>query len=118
MIDLFSAMMDDEFQDILTKDKILNDLEDLKNDKTDEFFELMSILAKTFLISGLSVGVITPAVWALLYCLGNAYTRGDKPVENIDTDIFLYVLHNGIKSVNEDIIKNAMGFCKLKNLDY
>ena len=112
------AMLDDQFQVIIQNDEVLNDLEKQKNDKTDEFFQLMSIISKTFFIDGVACSVITPAIWSFLYCLGNAYAKQDREIEKIDTDVFIYLLHNGIIKADENIITNASGFCASKKIDY
>ena len=115
---LLAMASDDEFQKILEKDEVLNELEAEKNNATDQYFELMMILSKIFKIGGVPVSCITPAIWAFLFSTGNAYAVRDKQISDIDTDIMLFLLSKGLKNVNQDYIEKAVGFCKLNNLDY
>ena len=116
-IDMMRAMLDGEFQDILKNDPILDELEKAKYDPQTSFFELMMVLSKTFTVSGVVVSCITPAIWSYLYAIGSPYATEGK-VNEIDTDIMLYLLHNGIRSVDKNIIENANGFCSSHNIDY
>ena len=115
---LFVMANDDDFQKILAEDKILNELEAEKNNATDEYFQLMMVLSKIFKIGGISVSCITPAIWAYLFSIGNGYTIAEKPITDMDTDIFIYILSKGLTSINQNIVENAAGFCKSNNLDY
>lgn len=117
MNELFKVMQDDEFQKILQQDEELNQLEAEKNDTQSEYFELCCILFKRFKIAGLSCIPITPAIWSLLYCLGNKIVVGGK-IEKEDIDVFLYVLHNGIEVVDENLFNNAELFCDKNEIDY
>lgn len=114
---MMKAMLDEEFQQILKDDPILDGLEKAKYDPQSSFFELMMILSKTFTVSGVVVSCITPAIWAYLYAIGSPYATGEKCHE-IDTDIMLYLLHNGIHSIDNDIIDKAHGFCASHGVDY
>ena len=116
--ELLLAMLDDEFQKILQNDAELDRLEKEKNNPTDEYFQLMMILSKIFKISGVTVSCITPAIWAFLYAIDNAYAVSGKTVTDIDTDIFMYLLSKGLKNANKDLLQQAVGFCKSKGLDY
>ena len=116
-IEVMRAMLDEGFQQILKDDPILDELEKAKYDAQSSFFELMMILSKTFTVSGVVVSCITPAIWAYLYAIGSPYATGEECHE-IDTDIMLYLLHNGIHSIDSDIIDKANGFCASHNIDY
>lgn len=114
---MMRAMLDEEFQQILKNDPILDELEKAKYDAQSSFFELMMILSKTFTVSGVVVSCITPAIWAYLYAIASPYATGEECHE-IDTDIMLYLLHNGIHSIDNDLIDKADGFCSSHGLDY
>jgi hypothetical protein len=115
-IDMMQAMLDDDFQTILENDPVLDELEKAKYDPQTSFFELMMILSKTFTVDGVVVSCITPAIWAYLYSIGSPYAT-DGDVHEIDTDIMLYVLHNGIRSVDRNLIDKANGFCASHRID-
>lgn len=114
---MMRAMLDEGFQQILKDDPVLDELEKAKYDAQSSFFELMMILSKTFTVSGVVVSCITPAIWAYLYAIGSPYATGEECHE-IDTDIMLYLLHNGIHSIDSDIIDKANGFCASHGVDY
>ena len=110
-IEITHAMLDDEFQKILEKDPILDELEKSKHDPKTGYFELMMALSKVFTVDGVTVSCITPAIWSYLYAIGSPYTQ-DGEIHQIDTDIFLYILHNGIEKIDRDLVDNAAGFCE------
>lgn len=115
-INMFHVMLDDAFQDILQHDPVLDELEKAKHDARTDFFEMMMCLSKTFAIDGTVVSCITPAIWAYLFAIKSPYTCDGK-ISELDTDVVLYILHNGIKSVDEHIIDHAAGFCRLHGID-
>ena len=92
-IDMMRAMLDEEFNNVLKNDPIMDELEKAKYDPQTSFFELMMVLSKTFTVSGVVVSCITPAIWSYLYAIGSPYATEGK-VNEIDTDIMLYLLHN------------------------
>ena len=116
-LEIMLAMQDDAFAEIISNDPILQELEKEKFNHTDQFFQLMMILSKVFKINGVTVSCITPAIWSWLYCTKNAYAIRETPSQ-IDTDIFLYILHNGIKNIDDDYISAAAGFCEKNGIDY
>ena len=78
----------------------------------------MAILSKIYKINGVVVQALTPAVWSFLYSIGNAYTKKDKVVQKIDTDIFMYIISRGISNLEQDLIVSAAGFCEEHGIDY
>lgn len=114
---MMRAMLEEEFQNVLKNDPILDELEKAKYDPQSSFFELMMILSKTFTVSGVVVSCITPAIWSYLYAIGSPYATGEDCHE-IDTDIMLYLLHNGIHCIDNDLIDKANGFCSSHGMDY
>lgn len=117
-LDVMLAMQDDAFKVILENDELINDLEKEKYNASLEFNELMNVLSKIFKVNGVICQTITPAIWAYLYCIGNAYAVPGKKIENIDTDIFLYLLNNSLQAADGDIVLKAAGFCQQNGIDY
>lgn len=117
-LDVMLAMQDDAFQEILKNDQIINELQKEKNNASLEFNQLMAILSKIYKINGVVVQALTPAVWSFLYSIGNAYTKKDKVVQKIDTDIFMYIISRGISNLEQDLIVSAAGFCEEHGIDY
>lgn len=115
--ELFKAMLSPEFQRIIGDDPVLEALEQEKFNERDEYFELMMALSRVFTIDGVVVSCITPAAWAYLYSIGNAYAAGGT-VREADTDIMLYVLHNGVGSIDAKLAERAAGFCASHGMDY
>lgn len=117
-LDVMLAMQDDAFKIILQNDQVINELQKQKYNPNLEFNQLMAILSKIYKINGVVVQALTPAVWSFLYSIDNAYTRKGKVIEKIDTDIFMYVISNGISNLGEDLILSASGFCVEHGIDY
>lgn len=118
MIDVFLAMQDDDFQEILQSDEILRDLQSEKNSTKDQYFQLMGAISKRFIVCGLRIIPITPVMWCFLYCIGNAFVKRENKITEKDIDIFLYLLHNGMQSISDDLYTKAHEFCKRNNIDY
>lgn len=117
MTEIFACMADDKFKEIMQNDEVLNELEEEKNNPQREYFELCCVLFKRFKIAGLTCIPITPAMWCLLYCLGNKIIVGGK-VEKEDIDVFIYLMHNGLDAVDENLFNNAELFCDKHEIDY
>lgn len=119
MIDMIHAMMDDEFHKILENDPVLDALEKEKYNAKDEYFALMQILNPVYMISGIPCSYITPAIWAYMWSIGNAYTQsGGKEITENDTDMMMYVLHHGITSIDDDYVLKSARFCELHGISY
>lgn len=117
-LDIMLSMQDDAFQEILKNDQIINELQKQKYNPNLQFNQLMAILSKIYKINGVVVQAITPAVWSFLYSIENAYTKKNKEIQKIDTDIFMYVISNGISNLGQDLVMSASGFCLQHNIDY
>jgi hypothetical protein len=115
--EVMRAMLEPEFQKVLDEDPVLEQLEKSKYDPKITFFELMSALSKTYRIDGVAVSCITPAIWSYLWATGNAFANGKEPSE-IDVDIFLYLLHEGIEKADRDLVEQAAGFCRDHNISW
>ena len=90
---LYACMQDDEFEKILSNDAVLDELERMKYNKCDEYFQFLFSTQNLFKINHISIQPITPAIWCFLWILENAYTLRKKDITNDDTDMFLYIYH-------------------------
>ena len=119
---LYACMQDDEFEKILSNDAVLDELERMKYNKCDEYFQFLFSTQNLFNINHISIQPITPAIWCFLWILENAYTLRKKDITNDDTDMFLYIITHGIKNLNAgsltDLYQKSKGFCKNNGLDY
>lgn len=115
--EVMRAMLEPEFQKVLDNDPVLEQLEKSKYDPKITFFEVMSALSKTYRIDGVAVSCITPAIWSYLWATGNAFANSKEPSE-IDVDIFLYLLHEGIQMADRDLVERAAGFCREHNISW
>lgn len=115
-IEIYHAMLDDEFHRILENDPILDELEKSKHSPQLQYFELMMCMSRVFKIDGVTVSCITPAIWSYLYAIGSPYTTDGK-INDIDTDVVLYILHNGLSKIDEELIEKANGFCEANGIN-
>lgn len=113
---MMTAMLDDDFQAILQQDPVLDELEKSKYNPQTAYFELMMMLSRIFRVDGVAVSCITPAIWSYLYSIGSPYTQGGE-IHQIDTDLVLYILHNGLSNIDEDLIEKANGFCEANGIN-
>ena len=116
-LEVLLAMQDDQFREILKNDEVLNRLEEEKNNKQAEYFELMSIISKRFKICGLRVIPITPAIWSLLYVLGNRYALNERPVTREDTAVFIYLLAHGMDTITDTLYSDALTYFEEKHIN-
>lgn len=110
-----------EFQALLAADPELCELESQQYDPAAEFYALMEMLRGTFIIGKVTIQPLTPAVLAFLWGIGNHYTTDIKKITESDTDIFLYVLSNGVRNLDclpSELPAIASGFCPAIELDY
>ena len=117
-LQMLLVMQDDQFQEILRTDHILNQLQQEKNNKKLEYFQLMSVISKSFFIGGVNITPITPILWSFLYCIDNRFVTQSGQIRHIDIDVFFYLLHYGIKSISDDLFDKAKGFCTAKQISY
>lgn len=117
MITKLQAMMDDEFQKIIQNDEVINYLEKQKNNLKLEFWQVRNIISPIFKIDGFTVSCITPAIWSMLYCLGNGFCN-QKEVTESDIDLFFYFLHKGILNIGQNFLEEADGYVGKLGLNY
>ncbi len=110
-----------EFQAILQSDPVLNGLEAEKYDPEAERFSLFEMLGNTVTVAGIPVQPVTPAVWAVLWAMGNKFTTDVTQIRRADVDMFFYLLKNGLKNLRctlADLPVESIGAVRLSGLDY
>lgn len=109
-----------EFQELISKDPVLDELDRERINREDEFFSVCEFLGSPLLVGGLPIQPITPAIWSFLWSIGNAYAfRGPKVIE-WDTDIFLRLLNAGFRGITgtkDEILRESKGFCRANGAD-
>ena len=109
-----------EFQQLLEDDPILLELGRERIDRGEELLSLHEMLRGTLRIGNLTVQPITPALWAFLWVIGNRYTTDIEKVDELDTDIFMFLLAHGIRALDfelDELPVRASGFCADHGLD-
>ena len=111
----------EEFQQIVDSDEILKKLSDAKLNKSAELFSLIEMFRAVIRLGERDCQPITPAVWAFLWAIDNAYTRDFKAITEEDTDIFFWILQNGIRRLEceiESIPARCAGAVEKAGMDY
>ena len=85
-----------EFQKLLEEDEHIRELEASKYNRREEFLALRSVLLLPSCIGPLRIRPVTPAIWSYLWALGNNYTGDIRKADDMDTDIFLYLLSHDL----------------------
>lgn len=117
-LQLMLVMQDDAFQEILKNDKVLNDLESEKNDKKLQYYQIMAVISKKFIICGIETVVITPIMWSFLYTIDNKLVKDPENATVQDIDVFMYILANGIQVISDDLFEHSKDFCKNNKIHY
>lgn len=116
-LQILLVMQDDDFREILASDKKIEELEKEKFNPQIEYWQLMQILSGKSSLQGLIFKPITLALWSFLYSIQSPYVIGGETQEK-DTDIFLYLLHNGFQGLTEDLFQESKDFCLKNQIDY
>lgn len=116
-LEMMLVMQDEAFKEILSSDPVLEQLENAKNSRFDEYAELMQVFSGQVEINGIIFNHFTLAIWCFLYSIKNPFIVGQTP-KQIDIDLIMYILHNGAESISDRLFENAQGFCKKHNIDY
>lgn len=120
--DLIKLANDDEFQKIYATDPVLDRLVAEKYDERREFFALNSMLG----LAPVTVGRLpilhpmTPAKWAFLWSIKNAYVLGGTCTPK-DADIFLFVLANDLRDLGcsvPELPAKAAGYTDASGLSF
>jgi len=109
-----------EFQRIIKEDPVLIELGRTHIDRGEELLSLQEMFRGTLRIGDVIVQPITPALWSLLWCIGNRYTTDLQKIDELDTDVFMYLLALGVRRLDiewELLPVKASGFCKAHNID-
>lgn len=91
---IFNLTTDKEFQHRFATDKVLDELDDLKNNPAEELKALQAVLGLDVSFSGYTAKLLTPAKWAYLWATGSPFIVNEKEPTLLDVDYFLYVLDN------------------------
>lgn len=110
-----------EYQRLIAADPELDALQAQLIDRGAELYLLMEMLGNPVRVAGVTVQPLTPAVWALLCCMGNAYARQGETPEEADADVYMWLLSRGVRSLDceiADIPALASGFCRKAGLTF
>ena len=117
-LEMLLAMQDDDFQKILQKDDILNQLEKAKFSIQQEYTQLMYTFSGKIAINEIQFNVLTLGIWCFLYSIKNRIVCGEKGITETDIDTFLYLLHKGYQGVSDSLFEDAKDFCLKHEIDY
>ena len=110
-----------EFQKLLEEDEHIRELEASKYNRREEFLALRSVLLLPSCIGHLRIRPVTPAIWSYLWALGNNYTGDIRKADDMDTDIFLYLLSHDLHDLYDtpaELTGAAIGYCGKNGIDY
>ena len=98
--DLCELANDQEFQRIIETDAVLDKYDEETYDEKKEFFSLIWFLGLAPVAVGrLPLRPLTPAKWAFLWGIGNAYAREKKDAKPVDADVFLFILASDLRDL-------------------
>lgn len=110
-----------DFQKMIGEDPILRTLEAEKYDLRREYLALADVFFFRTSFYGLEIPPLTPALWSYLWATRNNYAHDIAAVVSPDTDIFLYLLVNGVRGLKKNpaqVAAAAAGYCVNWKLDY
>ena len=110
-----------EFQKLLEEDEHIRELEASKYNRREEYLSLVDVLLLPSGIGPLRISPVTPAVWSYLWVIGNGYTGDIRKADDIDTDIFLYLLSHDLRELcytPAELTGAAIGYCGKNGIDY
>lgn len=87
---------DKEFQHRFATDKILDEIDEMKTNMADEYKSLMLVFNLPITVNEVKIKSITPAMWSFLWVLDSPFVNYEKNVNEVDVDLFFYILNNGI----------------------
>lgn len=116
-LQIMLVMQDEAFKQILSTDPILEQLENAKNSRFDEYAELMQVFSGETEINGMIFNHFTLAIWCFLYSIRNAFACGETPQKQ-DVDVIMYILHHGVEGISDNLFNDAQGFCEKNNIQY
>ena len=102
---------DDEFQHRFATDKVLDEIDAMKTNMADEYKSLQLVLGNYLKINDKKFHPITPAMWSFLWIIDSPFVNYDKQVNEVDVDIFFFILENGLGDGDSvRIISESLGF--------
>jgi hypothetical protein len=93
---------DEIFQHRFGTDKILNQIDEMKENLPEEYKSILAILELNNFVEGKEVPNITPGMWALLWVAQSPFVIAEENADcgEADIDFFLYLLYEGIGTGN------------------
>lgn len=103
---------DEVFQERFGKDKILDEIDSLKVDKTEQFQMLLQMFGQDLVINGLPYPPMTLAVWSFLWVSESPVLKNTQ-ISNLDLDMAFYLLYSGVENFDvKEVIQKSHNFCK------
>lgn len=106
--------VDETFQKRFANDKRLDEIDELKENKGEEYKALLSVYGQHLVINSFEIPNITPAIWSYLWVCDSPFISSMKKPKEIDIDFFMYVLYNGVKMSPSEVFSNSIKFCENK----
>jgi len=110
----------EEFQQRFGHDPILDEYDAMKENSSMDFKDIQLLLGRKEIdFDGFLMKAITPAIWSFLWITSSPFiVRSSDPGE-VDIDYFIYVLKNGIETLNaEEMLQNSFNYCEKIGLSY
>ena len=110
-----------EFQKLLAEDPVLKELEASKFDPDADLHSLWEMFRGLFFIGQTPIQPLTPALWAFLWGIGNAYAHDFEKITDSDTDVFFFLLAHGLRKLDftpSELPGKAAGFCASQGFSY
>lgn len=110
-----------EFQQLLASDKYMETLSRTRTNPGRRLAGVLDLLGCSNRFRQYSLHPLTPAVWSLLWTMGNHYALDFKAITALDTDVFLWLLRHepgGMLPEPEEIPVLASGIVPRLGLEY
>lgn len=120
--DIQTAIMkltkDEEFQRRFRTDKILDDIDEMKENLDEEYQSFLALMNKKIKLKDREVFLLTPAMWTFLYICQSPFTDSSKIPSTSDVDIFMYILDNGLEEMDTvELFMKSIDYCKRSEID-
>ena len=115
---IFNLTKDDTFQERFRTDKILDEIDDMKENLDEEYQSFLALMNKKIKIKNREVYLLTPAMWTFLYICQSPFTDSSKTPSTSDVDIFMYILDNGLTELDTvELLMKSIDYCKKSEID-
>lgn len=103
---------DEVFQTRFGTDKVLDEIQSLKVNRSEEFQMLLQMFGQELIINGLPYPPMTMAVWSFLWVSDSPVLKNGT-ITNVDLDMTFYLLYKGVDNFDvKEVIEKSHGFCK------